>query len=120
MLYTIYPNLPKQQIIKVNHERVNPHQLVQSTVMLLVTRDVTLAVSLLTALCRTLQDPLQSLSQAPHLDMYGGHSLGYKDEDDLMFPMEDDEVIKRTGFMSSECLYCQTDTTKGRFFLIKM
>ena len=53
MLYTIYPNLPKQQIIKVNHERVNPHQLVQSTVMLLVTRDVTLAVSLLTALCRT-------------------------------------------------------------------
>ena len=53
MLYTIYPNLPKQQIIKVNHERVNPHQLVQSTVMLLVTRDVTLAVSVLTALCRT-------------------------------------------------------------------
>ena len=51
--------------------------------------------------------------------MYGGHSLGYKDEDDLMFPMEDDEVIKRTGFMSSECLYCQTDTAKGRFFSYK-
>ena len=46
--------------------------------------------------------------------MYRGQTTTYKDEDDLMFPMEDDEVSKKAVVSrSSDCLYCQVDQARG-------
>lgn len=37
------------------------------------------------------------------------YSLVYKEEDDLMFDMEEDEMAKRgNGYRSSDCLCCSS------------
>ena len=37
------------------------------------------------------------------------YSLGYKEDDDLMFDMEEDEMARRgSGYKSSECLCCNS------------
>ena len=40
------------------------------------------------------------------------YSLGYKEDDDLMFDMEEDEMARRgSGYKSSECLCCNSNNS---------
>ena len=51
------------------------------------------------------------------------YSLGYKEDDDLMFDMEEDEMARRgSGYKSSECLCCNSNNSNqaqlpGDYFL---